>query len=178
MWDDLMPDIYPVWSHRSKRGDDHVKGHRKRPGMVLETWTPWLKEFCATTGLHPKAVERKIMAYRVKFLGLPAQPTITEKAETIGKPTSDSDSVPARHANANLVQTTLDAHQGPRAVAQYMRQVVATGIDRFQGEDIDNIEDEDFPRYPRMTDDQQTALLKPGDRSGLVRRSPAGHIPS
>ena len=54
-------------------------------------------------------------------------------------------------------------------MAQCVRPVVATGIESVQDEDVDYIEDEDFPRYPRMTEDQQTALLKPGDRSGLVR---------
>lgn len=80
MWNQLMLEIYPVWSHRSKRGDDRVKG-RKIPGIEQETWTPWNEDFCARTGLHPKAVERHIMAYRVEVLGLSPQPSARKKTE-------------------------------------------------------------------------------------------------
>lgn len=57
----------------------------------------------------------------------------------------------------------LDERVGPAAAE--------TGTGGDQHEDVDFMEeDADFPQYPRMTEDQQTAPLKPGDRSGLASR--------
>ncbi len=170
MWNQLMLEIYPVWSHRSKRGDDRVKG-RKIPGIEQETWTPWNEDFCARTGLHPKAVERHIMAYRVEVLGLSPQPSARKKTEGIANPfpASAGDDASAHRIDAEPQETAAESHRTSSGRVDCVQPAaVETRTDEDQDEDADFVEeDEYFPLYPRVDED---VLLKLGDRSGLLRR--------
>lgn len=171
MWDRLMPEIYPVWSHRSKRGDDHVKGQRKSPEMESETWTPYLRSFCAKTGLNPKVVERHVMAYRVKVLGLPPQPSARKKAEKTANPvlSSTGDRASDHQVDADPVETDVRSHHAPRGRIEFAQPAaVKVSIEEGHDQEVDSTEeDENFPSCPRT---DENVPLKPGDRSGLLQR--------
>ena len=172
MWDELTPEIYPVWSHRSKRGDDHEKG-RKEPGTEQETWTPWLRDFCARTGLHPKAVERHIMTYRVNVLGLRPQPSPSKKAERISAPVpaSSGEQSSDTHSDADPVEAKVESHRASAGRVEFLHATAGEAkADDPDDQDNDYVMDESFAFYSRLDEDKKPEQLKAGDRSGLLQR--------